>query len=60
MFAEFKIPDYETFPEALEALLKANEARIDALIEKGGDYRSFVRPYMETFENGLGQSSWSH
>ena len=50
MFAEFKIPDYETFPEALEALLEANEARIDALIEKGGDYRSFVRPYMETFE----------
>jgi oligopeptidase A len=50
MFAQFKIPDYEKFPEALKRLLKENEARIEALLEEGGDYESFVRPYMETFE----------
>ncbi|BDY11998.1 M3 family metallopeptidase [Hydrogenimonas cancrithermarum] len=51
MFVPFTSPDFDKFPDALKALLEENESSIKSLLqEKKRDYRSFVRPYMETFE----------
>ncbi|WP_456485741.1 M3 family metallopeptidase [Hydrogenimonas sp.] len=50
-FENFKMPDYDHFEKELLQLLKENEEHIEALLENPEkEYRSFVRPYMETFE----------
>ena len=51
IFEKFKIPQYKSFIEELRELLKQNEDYIESLLkENGEDYKTFVRPYMETFE----------
>jgi oligopeptidase A len=50
-FTTFKTPDYDHFEKELTTLLKENEKRIEGLLKMPKkEYRSFVRPYMETFE----------
>ncbi len=52
MFADFKTPDYDNFAKRLKETLDQNLKQIESLVRKSGsDYTSFVRPYMETFEN---------
>ena len=51
LFEKFRTPQYESFIDELRELLKQNEDYIELLLkESGEDYKTFVRPYMETFE----------
>ncbi len=50
-FADFEIPDYATFPDRLKRSLERYEKEIERLVESAPrEYDSFVRPYMEIFE----------
>ncbi|WP_201353109.1 M3 family metallopeptidase [Hydrogenimonas urashimensis] len=51
MFIPFRVPDFDTFVDALQNLLKENEKKIEALLAQSEkEYITFARPYMETFE----------